>query len=246
MSVTELGLPAGIKACLFDLDGVLVQTSELHEQAWKRMFDDFLSERAAGGRLDEFTEHDYDRYVNGRLRREGTRGFLASRGIELPEGEPADAPGTETIWGLSNRKNEILLGLIRSGGVKTYDGSVRYLHSVRQAGLSCVVVSSSANAGEVIDSVGLGRLFDGCIDGNVAGRRGLAGKPAPDTFLAGAELVGAAPPQATVFEDALAGVAAGRAGGFGFVVGVDRVGQNDELREAGADVVVTDLAELIR
>jgi HAD superfamily hydrolase (TIGR01509 family) len=188
---------------------------------------------------------DYDNYVDGRPRLEGTRGFLQSRGIDLPEGSPDDPPGTLTVHGLSNRKNDLVLRMLREGGVEVYDGSVRYVQAVRDAGLQTAVVSSSANTAEVLDAAAMSHLFDARIDGIVAAERHLVGKPAPDTFLAGAAALGVGPDSAAVFEDALAGVEAGRAGGFALVVGVDRVGQADELRRHGADVVVDDLSELL-
>jgi beta-phosphoglucomutase family hydrolase len=243
-----LGLPDAIRACLFDLDGVLTQTAKVHATAWKKMFDEFLRTRAAktGERFVPFDPvHDYDKYVDGLPRYDGVRSFLASRGIELPEGEPSDPPGAETIIGLGNRKNEVVLRMIREQGVQPYEGSVRYVHATREAGLRCAVVSSSANARDVLEAAGIADLFDERVDGVVLEREHLKGKPAPDTFLFAARALGVEAKQAAVFEDALAGVAAGRAGGFGFVVGVDRVGQADALREHGADVVVRDLAELL-
>jgi beta-phosphoglucomutase family hydrolase len=243
-----LALPDGVTACLFDLDGVLTQTAKVHDAAWKQMFDAYLRERAArdGEPFVAFDPvGDYDEYVDGKPRYEGVRAFLASRGIELPEGSPDDPPGAETIGGLGNRKNEIVLSLIRTHGVEPYDGSVRYVRAARDAGLLRAVVSSSANARDVLAAAGIDDLFDARIDGIVAERDRLKGKPAPDTFLAGARAVGVTPSQAAVFEDALAGVEAGRAGNFRFVVGVDRVGQSEALRAHGADVVVRDLAELM-
>jgi len=188
---------------------------------------------------------DYDEYVDGKPREDGTRAFLASRGIDLPEGGEGDPPDAQTIHGLSNRKNQIVLQRIHTDGVEAYEGSVRYVRAVRDAGLRRAVVSSSANAHDVLVAAGIEDLFETRIDGVVAERDHLRGKPAPDTFLAGARALGLEPPAAAVFEDALAGVAAGRAGGFGCVVGVDRAGQADELRKHGADVVVTDLADLL-
>src|SRR6266540_4141528 len=235
-----LGLSSTIQACLFDLDGVLTQTAKVHAVAWKEMFDAFLRARAArtGEQFVPFNAvKDYDEYVDGKPRYDGVRSFLASRGIALPEGDPSDPPKAETIAGLGNRKNELVLALIRRDGVEAYDGSVRYVHAVREAGLHRAVVSSSANCREVLAAAG--------IDGLVAEREHLKGKPAPDTFLAAAHALGVRPSQAAVFEDALAGVAAGRAGRFGFVVGVDRVGQAEALREHGAELVVSDLAELL-
>jgi len=241
-----LGLPDSIRAGLFDLDGVLTKTATVHAAAWKEMFDGFLRRRAAetGGPFVPFDAHDdYDRYVDGRPRADGVRSFLASRGIELPEGSAGDPPDAATVHGLGNRKNELVLAKL-AGGVEVYPGSVRYVEALRDAGLARAVVSSSANTKTVLDVTGLDKLFDGVVDGVVAERDGLAGKPAPDMFLAAAKALGVAPADAAVFEDALAGVEAGRAGGFGYVVGVDRVGQADELRRHGADIVVADLADL--
>jgi beta-phosphoglucomutase family hydrolase len=243
-----LGVPDPARGLLFDLDGVLTQTAKQHAAAWKMMFDEFLAQRARdiGEPLVPFDSGaDYDTYVDGKPRLAGTRSFLTSRHLELPTGTPQDPPGTPTVHGLSNRKNDLVLELIRTQGVTVYPGSVRYLHAARKAGLPCAVVTSSANAELVLTSAGLSELFDARVDGVVTTREGLAGKPAPDTFLAGARLLGVPPEAAVVFEDALAGVAAGRAGQFGYVVGVDRVGQADALRAHGADVVVSDLAELL-
>ena len=242
-----LGLPDAVTACLFDLDGVLTDTASVHRGAWKQMFDDFLRRRAdaTGESFREFTDTDYERHVDGRPRRDGTRTFLRSRGIDLPEGSPDDPPGAPTINGLSNRKNELVLRLIDENGVTVFEGSVRYVRAVRDAGLRTAVVSSSANTAQVLDVVGIADLFEARIDGLVAVERGLPGKPAPDTFLAGAEALGVPAAAAAVFEDALAGVEAGRAGSFGYVIGVDRVGQRDALRQRGADVVVGDLSELL-
>jgi beta-phosphoglucomutase family hydrolase len=244
-----LGLPAHVTACLFDLDGVLTQTAKVHDAAWKQMFDEFLKRRAArtGEAFVAFdAERDYDEYVDGKPRYDGVRSFLAARKIELPEGDEHDPPAAETIHGLGNRKNEIVLGLIRSQGVQPYEGSVRYVKAARAAGLRRAVVSSSSNCRDVLAAAGIRDLFEEIIDGVLAEREHLNGKPAPDTFLAGARALEVEPAQAAVFEDALAGVQAGRAGHFGFVVGVDRVGQADALRTHGADVVVGDLAELIQ
>jgi beta-phosphoglucomutase family hydrolase len=243
-----LGLPEGIKACLFDLDGVLTQTAKVHAAAWKTMFDEFLrswAERHGQEFVPFDPVSDYDEYVDGKPRYEGVKSFLASRGIELLQGTPEDPPSAETIDGLGNRKNEIVLKLIHEQGVQPYEGSVRYVHAVIDAGLRRAVVSSSTNCRDVLKAAGIDDLFDEIVDGVVAEREHLKGKPAPDTFLAGARAVGAEPREAAVFEDALAGVEAGRAGSFGFVVGVDRVGQADALKAHGADVVVRDLAELL-
>jgi beta-phosphoglucomutase family hydrolase len=244
-----LGLPDQIRGCLFDLDGVLTMTAKVHAAAWKEMFDGYLRERSArsGEPYVPFDPgHEYDEYVDGKPREDGTRSFLQSRGITLPEGEPGDAPGTETIAGLSNMKNNIVLRRIRAGGVEAYPGSVRYVRQARDAGLHRAVVSSSANCHDVLVAAGIEDLFEARVDGLTARAEHLRGKPAPDMFLAGARAVGLPPAQCAVFEDALAGVASGRAGEFGFVIGVDRVGQADALRAHGADVVVTDLAELVR
>jgi beta-phosphoglucomutase family hydrolase len=243
-----LGLPTGVRACLFDLDGVLTQTAKVHSAAWKEMFDSYLRERTAtsGEPFVPFDPTiDYDDYVDGKPRYDGVRSFLSARGIALPEGEETDSPDAETIAGLGNRKNEIVLQMIRHDGVEAYEGSVRYVRAAREAGLARAVVSSSSNCREVLVAAGIDDLFEQRIDGVVAEREHLKGKPAPDTFVAGARALGVIPKQAAVFEDALAGVAAGRAGGFAYVVGVDRVGQAGALREHGADVVVSDLIELL-
>jgi beta-phosphoglucomutase family hydrolase len=243
-----LGLPESIRACLFDLDGVLTRTAAVHAAAWKSMFDAFLQQRArrTGDPFRPFDAvHDYDEFVDGRPRYEGVREFLRSREIDLPQGSPSDPPAAETIDGLGNRKNELVLRAIHDGGVQTYEGSVRYVHAAREAGLHRAVVSSSTNCRDVLRATGIDDLFEAVVDGVVADREHLRGKPAPDTFLAGARAVGVEPAAAAVFEDALAGVEAGRAGGFGFVVGVDRAGQADALRAHGADVVVSDLADLL-
>jgi beta-phosphoglucomutase family hydrolase len=243
-----LGLPDAIKACLFDLDGVLTKTAKVHAAAWKQMFDAYLRERAAAGKGDfvAFDEvEDYDSYVDGKPRYEGVRSFLDSRRIEIPEGAEDDPPGAETIHGLGNRKNEIVLRLIHDEGVDPYEGSVRYVHAAIEAGLHRAVVSSSTNCREVLRAAGIEDLFEVRIDGGVAEREHLHGKPAPDTFLAAAKAFGVEPGAAAVYEDALAGVEAGRAGGFGCVIGVDRVGQAEQLREHGASIVVSDLGELL-
>ncbi|KIQ63173.1 hypothetical protein TR51_30920 [Kitasatospora griseola] len=243
-----LGLPDRINAFLFDLDGVLTQTAKVHAAAWKDMFDAFLRSEAerTGAPFVAFDPvADYDRYVDGRPRLDGTRQFLASRGIELPEGAAQDPPGSRTVNGLSAAKNGTVLRMIREQGVQPYRGSVAYLQRLRELGLPRAVVSSSANCRDVLRAAGIDGMFDVVVDGITAARDHLAGKPAPDTFLAAAEQLGAAPEHAAVFEDALAGVAAGRAGGFGTVVGVNRTGQAAALREHGADLVVDDLSELI-
>jgi Cof subfamily protein (haloacid dehalogenase superfamily)/beta-phosphoglucomutase family hydrolase len=232
---TQLGLPSRAQACLFDLDGVLTQTSILHAAAWKQAFDEVL--RARGEPFAPFdVVADYTRYVDGKPRDDGVRSFLAARGIEL------SGAGAQRI---GERKNQLLQQLLRERGVATYAGSVRYVHAVRDAGLKTAVVSSSKNAQEVLHSAGIADLFDVRIDGVIAEQRHLAGKPAPDTYLAAAEAIAVEPARAVVFEDALAGVEAGHAGRFGYVVGVDRTGQAAALRQHGADVVVQDLAMLL-
>jgi beta-phosphoglucomutase family hydrolase len=227
-----LGLPDGTRACLFDLDGVLTQTARVHAAAWKQMFDEYL--RSQG--QPEFTQHDYDAYVDGKPREDGVRSFLESRGIHVPE---------QTVKELGDKKNELVQRLIREKGVETYEGSVGYVKAARDAGLRRAVVSSSANTHDVLQVTGIANLFEAVVDGVVAERDHIPGKPAPDMFLAGARALDVDPKQAAVFEDALAGVEAGRAGGFAVVVGVDRVGQADALREHGADLVVADLSELL-
>jgi beta-phosphoglucomutase family hydrolase len=242
------GLPDGFSACLFDMDGVVTQTATLHAAAWKEMFDGFLRQRAqaTGTEFVPFDPHrEYDAYVDGKPRLDGTRSFLESRGIHLPEGTPDDPPGTPTLYGLSNRKNALVLAKIAAGGVQVYEGSITYIKAVRQGGIRTAVVSASANTKQVLDAAGIGGLFDVRIDGVVATQRGLRGKPAPDTFLAAAEALDVPAAHAVVFEDAQAGVAAGHAGHFALVVGVDRVGQAAELRAHGADIVVKDLSELL-
>jgi beta-phosphoglucomutase family hydrolase len=238
------GLPTEITACLFDLDGVLTNTAELHEAAWTRTFDDFLEQRYGAGFVP-FSAGDYIEYVDGRPRADGVRDFLTARGITLPEGEPDDDPTAETVNGVGNRKNALLLSIIDKHGVTPYPGSVRYLDAVRQAGLAIAVVTSSANATAVLAAARLTPYVQARIDGNLIAERKLNGKPAPDSFLAGAQALGVTPDQAAVFEDALAGVQAGRAGRFGLVVGVDRTHHADALRAHGADVVVSDLADLL-
>lgn len=241
-------LPQTITACLFDLDGVLTRTAELHAAAWKQAFDELLRRRAAAAdaapvEFDAVT--DYAAYVDGRPRADGVRAFLASRGIELAEGAEGDPASADTVHGVGRRKNELIHELMAQRGVAAYAGSLRFLAAVREAGLQAAVVTSSENVGAVLRAAGLEGAVDVQVDGLVARELGLAGKPAPDVFAEAARRLGVTPSQAAVFEDALAGVAAGRAGGFGLVVGVDRAGQAAELRAHGADVVVSDLAELI-
>ena len=243
-----LGLPDGVLACLFDMDGVVTQTATVHAAAWKEMFDEFLKARAqrTGTKFVPFDpHHEYDAYVDGKPRMDGTRSFLESRGIELPEGTPDDPPGAPTLYGLSNRKNDLVLAKIAAGGVQVYPGSITYIKAVRANGIRTAIVSASANTVQVLQSAGIEDLFDARIDGVIAKERGLRGKPAPDTFLAAAEALRVPAAHAVVFEDAQAGVAAGHAGHFALVVGVDRVGQAAELKAHGADIVVKDLSELL-
>jgi beta-phosphoglucomutase family hydrolase len=237
-----LGLPDAVRVCLFDLDGVLTKTATVHFAAWKRTFDEFLQRHEPGS--EPFSQLDYNRYVDGKHRADGVRGFLASRGITLPEGSPEDPPDAASVQGIATRKNALVLQELEEHGVEVYPGSVDYLRAVKEAGLATAVVTASANGAQVIEAGGFADLIDERIDGVVAARDSLRGKPAPDTFLAGARVLGAEPGEAVVFEDAISGVQAGRAGSFGYVVGVDRVGQADALRDAGADVVVRDLSEL--
>jgi beta-phosphoglucomutase family hydrolase len=243
-----LDLPDRITTCLFDLDGVLTQTAKIHAQAWKQMFDEFLRDWAErhGQPFEPFDRPtDYDEYVDGKPRLDGVRSFLESRGIDLPMGSPDDPPEAETVHALGTRKNNLVLKLIREQGVEPYEGSVRFVEAARDQRLRRAVVSSSTNCEDVLKAAGIDHLFEARVDGVVAEQKGLRGKPAPDTFLEGARMLGASPDESAVFEDALAGVEAGRAGNFGWVVGVDRTGQAEELKARGADVVVKDLAELL-
>ena len=229
-----LGLPDGVTACLFDLDGVLTKTATVHARAWKQMFDDYLREQ---GDERPFDEHDdYDSYVDGKPRSAGVKDFLASRGLH---------PSDDEIAHLGDIKNDLVLELIRTEGVEAYPGSVRYLEAARDAGLRRAVVSSSHNCKDVLEAAGIDDFFEERVDGLVADELHLKGKPHPDTFLEGARRLGVAAAEAAVYEDALAGVAAGHAGNFGRVIGVDRVGQHDALLEHGADIVVEDLEELL-
>jgi beta-phosphoglucomutase family hydrolase len=242
------GLPDGVSACLFDMDGVVTKTAIVHAAAWKQMFDDFLRERAqsTGTEFVPFdAHHDYDAYVDGKPRLDGTRAFLESRGIELPEGSPDDPPGTPTLHGLSNRKNALVLVKLEENGVQVYDDTITFIKAVREKGMPTAIVSSSANTRQVLDVAKIADLFDVRVDAQYAKEHDLHGKPAPDTFLAAAEALKVPAAHAVVFEDALAGVAAGHAGHFALVVGVDRVGQAEGLRAHGADVVVTDVADLL-
>ena len=242
------GLPDKIRACLFDLDGVLTDTASVHRKAWKEMFDAYLSARAerTGERFVPFDiGTDYQTYVDGKKRDDGVRSFLDSRGITVPEGDPDDDATAETVQGLGNRKNALFQQTLRADGVEVFEGSRRYLDAVTAAGLAVAVVSSSSNTREVLELTGLAKYVQVRVDGVTIREEGLAGKPAPDSLLRAAQLLDVSPDQAAVFEDALAGVAAGRGGEFGMVIGVDRVGQGEALRRNGADKVVADLAELL-
>jgi beta-phosphoglucomutase family hydrolase len=243
-----LGLPDTVRACLFDLDGVLTDTASVHKKAWKAMFDSYLRDRAerTGEPFIPFDiAADYQTYIDGKKREDGVRSFLAARGITLAEGDPDDRPSAETVHGLGNRKNDLFQQTIHEDGVKVFDGSRRYLDAVADAGLAVAVVSSSANTREVLEVTGLDKFVQQRVDGVTMRQENIAGKPAPDSFLRAAELLGVPPAEGAVFEDALAGVEAGRRGHFGFVIGVDRVGQAEALRRNGADIVVSDLAELL-
>jgi beta-phosphoglucomutase family hydrolase len=243
-----LGLPDTVHACLFDLDGVLTDTASVHTRAWKDMFDDYLRQRAERTG-DEFVpfdpDKDYREYVDGKPREDGVRSFLESRDIELPEGDPDDPPDKETVHGLGTRKNDAFQKTLHEDGVKVFDGSRRYLEAVAEARLAVAVVSSSANTRDILQVAGIEQFVQQRVDGVTLREEHLEGKPAPDSFLRAAELLDVEPSAAAVLEDAISGVEAGRAGNFGFVVGVDRLGHGDELRRNGADVVVTDLADLL-
>jgi beta-phosphoglucomutase family hydrolase len=238
-----LGLPDSIVACLFDLDGVLTDTASVHRTAWGAAFDPLLQARGQS----RFTDADYADHVDGKPRADGVRDFLSSRQISLPEGEADDPPDADTINGVGNRKNQLLLKAIHDDGVRVFEGSRRYLEAARDAGLRRLVVSSSANTKDVLRVTGLEDLVEGRVDGNTIKEQHLHGKPAPDSFLEGARVLGVSPDQAAVFEDALAGVQAGRDGKFGYVVGVNRVDAEHArgLQKHGASVVVDDLAELL-
>ncbi|MBO9532460.1 MAG: beta-phosphoglucomutase family hydrolase [Solirubrobacteraceae bacterium] len=243
-----LGLRDGITALLFDLDGVLTKTADVHAAAWKEMFDGVLAEHDGEPGVDARpfdTKADYHQYVDGKPRYDGVRDFLASRGLHPPEGTADDTAADETIRGLGDRKNIAVQEIIRTKGVEAYAGSVEYLHAARDAGFGIAVVSSSANAEAVLAAAGLSEFITVRIDGKVAADEGITGKPAPDMFLVAAERLGATPDTSAVFEDAISGVRSGAAGHFAMVVGVDRGGQPEALREAGATIVVDDLADLL-
>lgn len=235
-------------AVLFDLDGVLTDTAKVHAVCWKKMFDEFLRERAArtGEPFRPFDiVHDYQRYVDGKLRADGVRSFLASRGILMSEGHPNDPVDSETIHALGKRKNALVQETLAAEGVDVYPGSVDFVRQLRRSGIRTAIVSASRNCPAVLAAAGITDLFDARVDGEVAARLGLAGKPAPDTFLAAARQLGVEPIRTVVVEDAVSGVQAGQAGQFGLVIGVARKGEACVLRENGADIVVNDLSELL-
>jgi beta-phosphoglucomutase family hydrolase len=234
-------------AVLLDLDGVITDTASIHARCWKRMFDEYLQKRAAekGEAFHPFdADTDYRLYVDGKPRFDGVRDFLTSRGIHLPEGGPDDPPEAETVYGLGNRKNELVNKIIEETGVEPYEGSVKLIAQLRHRGFKIAVVTSSQNCTAVLQAARLNEFFDVQVDGNTIHAQKLAGKPAPDTFLMAAKLLGVAPARAIVIEDALSGAEAGSAGGFGVVIGVARKGNNNELRQHGAHLVVNDLGEL--
>jgi beta-phosphoglucomutase family hydrolase len=247
---TAVGLDSAVRVCLFDLDGVLTQTAKIHAQAWKSSFDAFLRDydmqnQRRDAPFDEGS--DYEQFVDGKTREDGVRSFLASRGIKVPEGDPNDEPGTQTVYGIGATKQKAFLALLEKHGPQVFDGSVSYVRAARAAGLGCAVVTSSANCEAILSAAGIADLFDATVDGHDVAVQGLRGKPAPDSYLAGAKALGVGPENAAVFEDALAGVESGRAGNFVEVVGVDRIGGDhpQHLREHGATVVVQDLSELL-
>ncbi|MCB0884840.1 MAG: beta-phosphoglucomutase family hydrolase [Propionibacteriaceae bacterium] len=230
------------RAALFDLDGVLTPTTDLHMRAWSQMFNDFLSARG----IDEpYTDADYFAYVDGKPRYEGVASFLASRGIELPVGQASDIPETDSVCGLGNRKNEYFNHVLARDGIAPYPGSLRLLDYLAAVELPMAVVSSSRNAEAVLDAAGLVDYFTVVMDGNLGHQLGLPGKPAPDVFVRAAQLLDVPVAESVVLEDALSGVAAGAAGGFGLVVGIDRGAGVDALEAAGADIVVADCEELL-
>ena len=235
-------------AVLFDLDGVITDTAKLHAACWKQMFDEYLQKRATerGEAFRPFDlANDYRLYVDGKPRFDGVRDFLTSRGIQLPEGSPDDPPQLDTVGGLGNRKNELVNEIIHDTGVEPYEGSVKLIQRLRHDGFKIAVVTSSQNCGTVLKAAKLDALFEARVDGNMIHAQNLAGKPAPDTYLAAAKLLGVEPARSIVIEDAIVGVEAGQTGKFGLVIGVARKGNAEELRQHGAQVVVNDLGELV-
>lgn len=243
-----IGLPDHITTCLFDLDGVVIRTTHLHNAAWERTCNEFLARwtGAGGAPIAPYDPvDDYRLHMDGKPRVDGMRCFLSSRGIMLPLGSEGDPPGADTLIGLGHRKHQLSRQLIREHGVESYPGTVSYLAAAVGQGLRVGLVTSSSNCEPLLAAVGLSDVFEVRVDARTAVREGLRGKPHPDTYLAGASWLGSAANETVVFEDAVVGVEAGRAGKFGYVVGVDRAGRPENLRERGADVVVSDLAELL-
>ena len=240
--------PDDFDAVLFDLDGVLTSTARVHSVCWKKMFDAFLERHAAdtGGTFVPFDmDQDYKRYVDGKPRYDGVRSFLESRGIELPYGDPGDPPGALSACGLGNRKDRLFNEVLKEEGVEAYEGTIRWARELRGRGMKTAVVSSSKNCKTIMEAAAIEHLFDTRVDGEIAQRLRIPGKPAPDTYLKAAQELGVSPERAVVVEDALSGVEAGRRGGFGLVIGVDRHGDAEALLENGADIVVADLAEML-
>ena len=235
-------------AVLFDLDGVITNTAKLHAACWKQMFDEYL-QKSAGERAEAFRPldlaTDYRLYLDGKPRFDGVRDFLASRGIKLPEGDSDDPPQAETVRGLGNRKNELVSNAIERIGVEAYEGSIRFIDQLRRDKFKIALVTSSENCAAVLKAAKLESFFDVRVDGKMVEAQNLAGKPAPDTFLMAAKLLGVEPRRAVVVEDAISGVQAGSSGNFGLVIGVARKGNAEELRQHGANVVVNDLDELV-
>lgn len=240
--------PDRFDAVLFDLDGVLTATAKLHAACWKKAFDEFLQKQAdrKGEPFRPFDlKADYEDYVDGKPRYDGVQSFLESRGIKLPWGAPDDPPDRETVCGLGNRKDGLFNQTLESEGAEVFEGTVAWLHQLRQAGIKTAVVSSSKHCRTIIEAAGLADQFEARVDGNVSDDLKLKGKPAPDTYLKAAAMLGVNPQRAVVVEDALSGVEAGRNGGFGLVIGVDRKGDAEALRKHGADIVVSDLKEML-
>jgi beta-phosphoglucomutase-like phosphatase (HAD superfamily) len=246
-----VGLPIGVRACLFDLDGVLTASAEIHAAAWRDSLNDFLSRRLerTGERFGPFrpfsTRRDYYRYIHGKPRVVGLRAFLASRGIKLEDGRPEDPVQTETVFGLANRKTEAFQRLVERKGIRAYGGTARYLQAVREAGLRCAVISASANTATILQRSGLAPMIDRVVDGNVIRKQDLEGKPAPDTIIAACELLGIRPGDAVAFETTVDGVEAAGNANVALIVGVERVGLPGLLGEHGADCVVPDLSDLL-
>jgi len=240
--------PARFDAVLFDLDGVITATAKVHAAAWKRMFDEFLKsyyDRHDQAFIPFDVGSDYESYVDGKPRYDGVKSFIASRGIELPMGEASDPAGDQSVCGLGNRKNDFFADVLDAEGVEVYEGTIRLVRHLKSQGIKTAVVSSSENAETILGTAGIADLFDIRVDGRVATRLKLPGKPAPDTFLEAARQLGVKPDRAVVVEDAIVGVQAGRDGGFGLVIGVDRKQGRQSLAKHGAHVVVVDLAELL-